>query len=272
MSHFFDPADYLSEDPATVSEREAKRLWYDARQRAKLCRAMVRVTARRGYAGASVHDALRVAGYGKAAYYRHYENRESCLLEAFERCAATLLGSVSAAVDAEDGVANRIESALQALVAQLEDKPAVARVMLVEIRVAQGCREAQQHWFERFAELLRRCLSVDAPEMDGELARLLAGSVLERLTSSLREESGSHLSEVLPDLVFIALAPCVGVEAAMKEMDRHREDVPRRRAPKPRAINRSKEGVKSSKEMLRTQVETLSEEEAARARLVIEED
>ncbi|HET6570523.1 MAG TPA: TetR/AcrR family transcriptional regulator [Solirubrobacterales bacterium] len=146
MSHFFDPADYLSEDPATVSEREAKRLWYDARQRAKLCRAMVRVTARRGYAGASVHDALRVAGYGKAAYYRHYENRESCLLEAFERCAATLLGRVSAAAGNGDGPATRVGPGLEALVDLLGGAPDVARVMLIEVRVTQRCREAQQRW------------------------------------------------------------------------------------------------------------------------------
>jgi AcrR family transcriptional regulator len=159
MSRFFDPADYLSKDPATVREGKAKRLRYDAKQRAKLCRAMVQVTARRGYAGASVHEAARVAGHGMAAYYRLFQDRESCLLEAFERCAATLFERVVAAADVESELAGRIGAAMRALVDLLGGEPNVARVMLIEVRVTPRCREAQQRWLRDFAGLLGRCLS-----------------------------------------------------------------------------------------------------------------
>ncbi|HEU4905522.1 MAG TPA: TetR/AcrR family transcriptional regulator [Solirubrobacterales bacterium] len=272
MSGFFKPADYLSKDPATVDEREAKRLRYDAKQRAKLCRAMVRVTARRGYAGASVHEALRVAGYGKSAYYRHFEDRESCLLEAFERSAATLLGRVGAAAGDGDGPATRVGVGLQAFVEMLGGAPDLARVMLIEVRVAPRCREAQQRWLGRFAELLEGCLSADTSGADGEVARLVAGALLERLASGVRKEGRGKLAEALPDLAFIALAPYAGTEGAMTEMGRYREQLSRR-APKPRVTpdpERSK-AERSPREELLARVETMSEEEAARARLIIEE-
>jgi AcrR family transcriptional regulator len=275
MSGFFNPADYLSKDPAAVDEREAKRLRYDAKQRAKLCRAMVRVTARRGYAGASVHEAARIAGYGMAAYYRHFEDRESCLLEAFERCAATLFERVVAAESVEGVAGGRIGAALRTLVDLLGSQPNVARVMLIEVRVTQRCREAQQRWLGCFADLLARCLSADAARVDGEVARLVSGALLERLTSSVREEPRGELAEALPDLAFIALAPYIGVEAAAVEMSRYREQLPPRPPPRPRISPRpkkSKGGRMSAKEELLAEVETMSDGEAARARLILEEE
>lgn len=276
MSRFFAPADYLTKDHASVSVGKAKRLRHAAEQRAKICRAMVRVTARRGYAGASVHEALRVAGYGKAAYYRHYEDRESCLLEAFERCAATLLESVTAAVDEGGEVTNRIGSGLRALVDLLEDEPDVARVMLIEVRVAQRCREAQQDWLGRFTELLGECASADTAEADAEVTRLVAGALLERLASSLREKPKGKLAKALPDLIFIALAPYAGIEAAMAEMRRYRKpsSLARQQTPKPDPTGESKmpvAGERPPKEELLARVEALSDEEAARARLIVEE-
>lgn len=276
MNPFFNPTDYLSKDTSSASEREAKRMRHQAEQRAKICRAMVRVTARRGYAGASVHEALQVAGYGKAAYYRHYENRESCLLEAFERCAATLLEGVIAAAEEGDDVASRVGAALGTLVNLLGDNPDVAQVMLIEVRVGRRCRDAQQYWLGRFGELLEKCIATDAAAPDAEVARLMTGALLERLALSLREAPKGELTETLPDLIFIALLPRVGIESATTEMSRYGKglSLAPRYTPRPDVTGESKRpaaGERSSKEELLARVESLSDEEAARARLIIED-
>jgi len=91
---FFDPDDYLEREPGAArseSKREAGRLARAARQRAALCEAMTRVAAERGLEGATIDAAVQTAGFSRGTFYRLYETREACVLEAFEHCADTLL-------------------------------------------------------------------------------------------------------------------------------------------------------------------------------------
>jgi len=155
---FFEADSHLEGDPAQAqSAQEAGRLRREARQRARLCEAMVRLAAAEGFGAVRVYRVARAAGVGLSTFYKFYESREACLLDAFESCAAATLARVEEAVGEVSDPAGKVEAGLAALLAGLAADPGVARLLLLEIRVGDGpCREAQLRWLERWAELLER--------------------------------------------------------------------------------------------------------------------
>ena len=136
MVMFFEPNTFLHGDPENVgSVRDAKRLQREARQRAGLCRCMVQVAAKRGYGRTSIDEAVRLSSFGKGTFYKLFDSREACLLEAFERCAEVTLRRVGEAAAGVAEPAGKAEAGLRTLVEILAAEPDVARLLLVEIRV-----------------------------------------------------------------------------------------------------------------------------------------
>src|SRR5919107_4779722 len=54
-----------------------------ASQRAKLLEAMVQVVAEKGYAAATVADAVRVAKVSRGTLYELFDSKQACLAEAY---------------------------------------------------------------------------------------------------------------------------------------------------------------------------------------------
>jgi AcrR family transcriptional regulator len=175
---FFDPADYLG---AAASKRSGAgtetRRAREARQRAKFCETMTRVVAEQGLAEASVNLVFRRARLGSSTYYKLYPDREACVLEAFERCATTILARVETAAGAAEGPNNALVAGIDALAAALASDPAVARLVAIDIRAgSRACREAQQAWLARLEMLVQSRL----PNLNGfeeQVARFTVGGV-----------------------------------------------------------------------------------------------
>lgn len=239
MSLFFDPDSYLHGhgDPQQAeSGREAKQLLRDARKRARLCSCMVQVAARRGYAAASVDETVRLSGFGKGVFYRLFDSKEACLLEAFERCAETIFARVAAAGRGGGAdFAGRLKAGLGELLDILTVEPEVARFVLVEIRVGEmECREAQQRWLDHFAGLL--VVDTDredtAPRSE-RLARMTAGALATLLALRVIERGPVALPELLEELVCVGLWPRHGAEA-----ENYRSSHAARKATRPSAMQR----------------------------------
>lgn len=226
---FFDPHDYLERDPATAQTKvEAERLVREAGQRAELCRTMAKVAAERGFEGTGIYRVVGTAGLGSLTFYKLYESKEACLLEAFERCSEAIFARVEEAVR-NGGVdfAQQVEAGLRELLELLAAEPDVARVVLVEIRVGgTACREAQQRELRRFGQLLELgCAARRCGPKEKETARMVVGAIAGFLTSEVSAGTPIDLGRVLPELSFIALAPYLGVEGAATEMRRRQEEL-----------------------------------------------
>lgn len=204
---FFTPADYLAADPERAqSGREAWRLRNDAAQRARLCEAATQVIAEFGFEAASAKKTFRAADLGPATFYRLYRDFEGCALEAFERCAQTGLDRVrEAARLGGSDPRERARAALDEAVEVLERHPAVARLLLVEIRVGgRACREAHQRWLDRLAALLV------GEERPGALARLSARALAELVAARVMAGEPSEEPAGVEELLTVALWPRLG--------------------------------------------------------------
>ena len=207
---FFDPDDYLERKPgAAESKAETARLMRAARQRASLCEAMTRVAAKRGLEGATIDAAVQTAGLSRGTFYRLYETREACVLEAFERCADTLLGHVAEAVDRGSGdPLGGARAGLAALRELLGGHSEVARMLLVEIRAGDvRCREAQQRWLGRFAGLLACERGSEQAPQRGSVAWLATGALASVLALDLEDPDGGQGGATLEEMAEVAMWP-----------------------------------------------------------------
>jgi AcrR family transcriptional regulator len=194
---FFDPSDYLAGDLADAeSERQEKQLRRDAEQRAKLCEAMTQVAAESGFEATKIYLAARMAGLGLSTYYKLYETREACLLEAFERCAETVLAQVESAMSHPSRPEEKAAAGIGALTELLASEPNVARLMLVEIRVGGAvCREAQLRWLGQVESMVETLLPAPWNRQAG-IGRLIVGG----LSTIIALEVEAGRAEALPGM------------------------------------------------------------------------
>jgi AcrR family transcriptional regulator len=174
---------------------------------------MTEVAARRGFEAATIEGAARGSGFGKATFYKLFGSKEECLLEAFERCAETILARVAEASRYGAGLPGQVEAALRELLEILAAEPDVARLVLVEVRVAGApCRKAQQRWLGRFAERLEEAGQQAGGERSQWTARMTVGALAFLLAWKVGHGETAELATMREELLR-AVAPHFEAEA-----------------------------------------------------------
>src|SRR3954449_12955514 len=129
----------------------------DGAQRARLLEGMTQAVAEKGYAAATVADAVRAARVSRGTFYALFASKEECFVEAYRHGTDVLVERIRAAVRAEQGdwVA-RMRAALRAYLGTLADEPRFARAHLVEILAAgPAALAARDAAIRRFADRYR---------------------------------------------------------------------------------------------------------------------
>src|SRR6476620_9401876 len=72
-------------------------------QRAKVLQAMIDVVAEKGYAAATVADAVRAARVSRGTFYALFESKESCFIEAYRRGVEQLVARIESATHEQHG-------------------------------------------------------------------------------------------------------------------------------------------------------------------------
>ena len=120
-------------------------------QRARLLSAMVDAACELGYAHVTVADVIRRARVSRKTFYGLFDDRDDCMVAAFE---AALAESRALALDAyarESTWCDAVRSALAALLATMDQKPELAELLLVEVFAAGD--KVMQRRAEVLAEL-----------------------------------------------------------------------------------------------------------------------
>ena len=207
-------------------------------QRARILTAMTELVRERGVADVVVAHIIARASVSRRTFYELFEDREDCLLAAFEhavhRAAAVVL---SAYEGTGTGTAweDQIRAGLSALLGFLDEQPALGGLCVVDALAAKP------PVLERRARVVERL--VDAVHSGGTDPRRSAGrrprrivaegtvgAVLGVVHARLLEPEPKPLSGTLNQLMAIVVLPYQGPDAAEREL---RRSPPRRR---PRAV------------------------------------
>lgn len=109
-----------------------------AHQRARLHAAMIEACARKGYAATTASEITTLAGVSKKTLYKYFESKDGCFLATYELVVRHAVARISAAYRAEDDRRERdwaagLCRAFDAFAAEMVDRPAAARLALVEV-------------------------------------------------------------------------------------------------------------------------------------------
>jgi AcrR family transcriptional regulator/DNA-binding MarR family transcriptional regulator len=190
-------------------------------QRQRILAAMADVTAERGAGQVTVAHIVARSGVSRRTFYELFSDREECLLAALDQAIVRATAAVLPAHRVELRWPARIRSALTALLAFLDEEPAMARLCVVE-SLAAGPRALQRR--TRIVAAL-----IDAVDEGREVVRPgkqpppltaegIVGAVLAIVHTRLLRDGGEPLSKLTGPLMAAIVLPYLGQPAAEKEL------------------------------------------------------
>jgi len=189
-------------------------------QRERLLAAMLRATAELGYREVSVQEVLDRAGVSRPTFYEHFDNKEDCFLAAFDMAATRLRARLELA-DGENW-RERLRLSLEELLRFVNEEPDAAMSLIVDARAA--CPRAltrRDELLDHFASCLDtqvRAESSAEAQPSAIAAAGIVGGIEALLYSRLNRGETDDLGSLLPSLMYFAVLPYEGHEAASEEL------------------------------------------------------
>jgi len=194
-----------------------------ADQRRRILRAAAELIAEHGFRGTSAEMIIRRAKVGYGTFYKHFDDKEACLLSLFEACADRSLKHLSAVYENQDaGWPQKIAAVVAALFEEIGSDPVIARVCIVEsLTAGEAAVASYDRALKRAEPLLEpgRALSPHGDRLPQTLEGTVASGVVWIAYQQLRRGEPERLAALLPEAIEFALRPYVGEQLAAETAD-----------------------------------------------------
>jgi AcrR family transcriptional regulator len=194
-------------------------------QRMRILDALVDAVAEHGHRKTSVQDVIARAGVSKSTFYSIFSTKQEAYLAAYEGTAALIRARLCRPGVSSEPWPRRVSVVLEELLALLDDDPAGARMLVLEAPAAgPSLLAARARALGDLQALLEAGRAVESPAADvpdGVTEAVIAGAH-GLIEARLLDGSAEPLSDLLPTLIYIALAPYVGMQRALGELSRER--------------------------------------------------
>jgi AcrR family transcriptional regulator len=189
-------------------------------QRSRLLAAAVLIAGAEGYAGMTVSAVIAKAGVSRKTFYELFQDREDIFLAAFDQLLRQAVDGARAAYDEGDSWPQRLRSLLEVALDALAAHPHEASVGFVEV-LAAGPRALQRRdaalrAFMQFLSPGYEAAGAETP-IPQLMPEAIVGAVYEIIYARVLQERTAELPQLLPELMFCALAPFLGPAAAAAE-------------------------------------------------------
>jgi AcrR family transcriptional regulator len=185
--------------------------------------AMLSAVAERGYPATTIAHVVRRAGSSRATFYEYFPDKEACFLAAYDGLIAGLVSVASAPFDKPGTWPDRARAAVEALLENLAAYPDGARVALKEALGAGPAAHARFHdGIQRFSPFIDegRKLSPRGADIPSTISLTIVGGIAAVIIDEIAAGNTTRLPELLPDLLYLVLAPIIGHDAAWEEIQR----------------------------------------------------
>jgi AcrR family transcriptional regulator len=191
-------------------------------QRVRILTATVQEVGERGAASVSVAHIVARSGVSRRTFYEIFEDREDCLLAAFEDALKRVAAVVAPAYEQSGSWRAKVRSALVAILGCLEDDRATGRLLIVEsLACGPGALERRR---EALAGIMR---IVEEGSADGKAsgeppaltAEGIVGAVISVLYARLTDKSDTSLLDLTGPLMGMIVLPYLGSATARKEIE-----------------------------------------------------
>jgi len=190
-------------------------------QRSRVLTAMAELAGTKGYHDTSITDVIKRAGITRKAFYKRFDDKESCFIAAYHRELARLLTLTLEAFETQDEWADRVRAALSALLHALAREPTAARLCFIEVMAAgPSAIAARNEAMRGFTIIFDTGRLQDDRDRPPALALNMVGGMSEIVHREIAAGKAEELPGVLPDLMYTAVLPILGPEAAERELER----------------------------------------------------
>lgn len=172
---------------------------------------MAESCAERGYEATTVADVCAAAGVSERRFHALFAGKEECLGAAMEWLVELAWRKLEEDSPADKPWAERLRTGVESLLGVLAERPAFARLALIEAPVAGGraaiLRESARASMLDFIETAPRPADVEIPPSAGRAA--LAG-VEALVVGWVLQGNAEGLAELAPGIVFMLAVPYLG--------------------------------------------------------------
>jgi AcrR family transcriptional regulator len=196
--------------------------------------ALVEIVAERGYEATDVEAVIARAGITMSEFRGRFADKEDCVQQVFEGFIEDFLARVRSAFEAEAGWPTSLRAAAYATTDWIDDHPDTARFGMVDVLAARNemIRVRREEIFVWCAGLIDagRALAPDPAAVPESAAVMAIGAVVQIVARRMQTGEDRELGRLVPELMYGAVRPYLGEEAARAELVAPR---PPRRGPGP---------------------------------------
>ncbi len=184
----------------------------DHRERA--LRALAVACAEKGYANVGVNEVIKRASMSPTTFYANFSGKEDAVIAAIESFGAQVVAATLPAFRRHADWPQGVRAAIGALLNFLASRPAVARLLSVEVYAA-GPRalEARDAALNGLTAIMAPA-GRSFPETVSSARSLVAEGTYALAYRRVRESGPESLPGIAPILTYLALAPFLGAELA----------------------------------------------------------
>jgi AcrR family transcriptional regulator len=189
--------------------------------RERIALAMVEMAGNHGIAAVSVESLCARAQVNSSHFDRCFADLEDCFLTLHDELVADLCDRVTAAYEAAASWHDRMWAAGWAAMRFLQENPLRARFLLVAVNGAgSGAQERRDRIVRRCADLLDggRGESAKRGPTSRCTAEIAAGAIYGTVLVKLQDGAIERGEEFLPELIYMAVMPYLGSQAAEDEL------------------------------------------------------
>jgi AcrR family transcriptional regulator len=196
--------------------------------RIKIERALVELVAEKGSTKVSLDQLLDRAGVDREAFAGSFADVQECLERTWERMTDEHVALVESTAAAEDSWRDGLRAAAYAALRFHQEDPVRARFFLLEVlaagEFAQRRRELMMNAFIDLVDSARRELP-DPESVPRSEAEAIVGAIYGAAVGGMKGGGIEKLPELVPQLLYIAVLPYLGAEAAEEELRRGPDDL-----------------------------------------------
>lgn len=190
-------------------------------QRQEICAALGELVLERGYPQVDLDAVLIHAGIDEETFNRYFRDVEDCFCAILAEGTEVLMQQAFAAFAAENGWRDQLRAVAYALLRFLQEDPKRARLMTVDVlsagERAQLVRDQGIQALTEFIDQGRQQLD-DPGKLTRATAEAIAGSIYNRIHLEIQEGRLASAAERVPELMYPAVLPYLGAEAAAEEL------------------------------------------------------
>jgi AcrR family transcriptional regulator len=174
-----------------------------------------------GYEQTSVRTVLDRSGVYRQAFYDNFTDKDDCYLQAYDAAVARIEARLVAAATGQSW-RDQLRAGLRTLLSFLDEEPDVGRALIVEVHAAGAAAlEKRAAAMQRIIAFLEggREASEDGASSPPIASEAVVAGVHAVIHSRLASGASDGFVELLPEFMYFAVLPYLGVEAASAELD-----------------------------------------------------